>query len=891
MKSLARLKGKFHLSMVELPLVTSIFISWFLLFVDAYPLAQDLDHSDTISIDSTLEYFLLGMLLFSVVAVFLKSKLHIIACITCLSTWCVFFVSWMQFNATAIVDPVNTPEINLGLFMIDHFWIFVFTGMASTFYLYSVVHQHFERIGRSGQSAAPMLAITGLAIFLLGWSHRWLISLDLEFALLLSFFPLLIVLAWNGRDQEPIIGHKNAFFGVLFFGAFFISMVSTFWIGTAPLFYFAVDRFVMIFSGGFLTTIAIVELVKRFLEKPMPYYLLLLVALAIQVIELLLIFTRTKSSDSTYDTGPATPFVFFLVGATSGMLVQAACNAYSHFKLETRENRRIWHEMGRWFLSAVIVGGFYFGIMQGLDEKAFKKNINEYAFFGAITLLGVIATYTVLVYIGIKKKNKPRLFVVKRQTARLTSRKFHVSRKKIFSFIACSTVVGSTCLALIPHAVYPSTSTSGYPIYLGNIGKIAVSEVSPLSKVGKFDLIPAGKAASLGNPVIRRSMARNEFETVQVVLSNWGFSKVMVKDITISNSTHGGYNTTFSLDPVNKSWKNETWAWRRFTARYVDEIQPGCPNILYDFHGNQTKVQLVTGKNESRPVPNAAPGTNLALWFTLYTSNDTSTGMYSDEVSIVTSKGTINVTLETMVWDFTLPVNHSLRVAFGNRNLDRIDNRDDWIKNYLKHRVSPYFPFMRGSYYTKNTEHDNVTFDFAQLEIDLTNAIDHGQDHFRIQFKPGDVYGAGAFSQSFNDTAISYYSQLGSFLASHPLPGGGTWLDLAIVYAIDEPSEDEYDGFNRWSELVHSAHPGWNVLLTEQYETPLDGMVDIWCPHINSVNPENIPLRHLQGEEFWYYTCCSLVNKPTVSFVDPSVDHLALFWCAYAFDFDGFLFW
>ncbi|MBN2152688.1 MAG: DUF4091 domain-containing protein, partial [Candidatus Lokiarchaeota archaeon] len=279
------------------------------------------------------------------------------------------------------------------------------------------------------------------------------------------------------------------------------------------------------------------------------------------------------------------------------------------------------------------------------------------------------------------------------------------------------------------------------------------------------------------------------------------------------------------------------------------------------------------------------------LWLTLYCADDVSPGNYSDDITLATDAGALTVTLLTRVWNFTLPVEHSLRVAIGNRNVYRIAERDDWTKAFLSHRISPYFPFENGLFYTVDKAHDNVTFDFTQFEVDLGNAIAHGLDSFRITFKPSDVYGPGAFTTAFNATTVSFYSQLGSFLEGHALPGNRTWLDLAIVYAIDEPSDEQYAGFNRWSDLVHSAHPGWKVLLTEQVEPQLQGHVDIWCPHINGVDTDTIATEHGSGNDFWYYTCCSLVNKPTVSFIDPAVDHLALFWCAWAFDFDGFLFW
>ena len=445
-------------------------------------------------------------------------------------------------------------------------------------------------------------------------------------------------------------------------------------------------------------------------------------------------------------------------------------------------------------------------------------------------------------------------------------------------------VLAGSLIAVIPELVPAKPDRSGFPNYLGKASGCYITEVSSMSKVSPDDLIMG--SSEVESPLIQKKMAKNEFENVQIVLSNWGVRDIEVLDVFIENSSHGGYPSGFSGLDIIKDWKGEDWVWPRFSAQYVSSIQPGYPNIIYELNGDQTQAALVKGQDESRPKPVVKAGKTLSLWLTLYAPDSIEEGMHSDTITIETSEWSREITLETEIWNFTLPVDDKgFRTAIGNRRVYMLENRDEWTKNFLKHRISPYFPYnIRSDYY--EIENNEVTFNFTQMEIDLENAIQHGQDSFRVTFKPGGIQ-KGCFTESFNKTTISYYSQLGDFLQSHPLDGGGTWLDLGLVYAMDEPDEDEYDLFNTWSRLIHQAHENWSVLLTEQVEEPLIENVDIWCPHIMGMDTSNIASQKALGKEYWYYTCCRVVNQPTQSFVDPSADHRALFWYAFANNIDG----
>ncbi|GAB4311223.1 MAG: hypothetical protein Kow0069_11530 [Promethearchaeota archaeon] len=89
-----------------------------------------------------------------------------------------------------------------------------------------------------------------------------------------------------------------------------------------------------------------------------------------------------------------------------------------------------------------------------------------------------------------------------------------------------------------------------------------------------------------------------------------------------------------------------------------------------------------------------------------------------------------------------------------------------------------------------------------------------------------------------------------------------------------------------------------NVVSIDNAEPELEGRVDVWCPHAGAFPPDgpaggpgSVEAQHALGRQYFYYTCCSWVDRPTVSFVDPAWDHVAIFLCGWGQGFDGFLFW
>ena len=196
-------------------------------------------------------------------------------------------------------------------------------------------------------------------------------------------------------------------------------------------------------------------------------------------------------------------------------------------------------------------------------------------------------------------------------------------------------IVATLCIGTIPKLVPAQKDPSGYPKYLGEAGNCGLMEVSPMTKISPNTVFRV--PSDVSESTITRSMAKNEFESVQIVVSNWGAQKIEVLDVDVHNNTKDGLTSAFSGASVIKDWKGEEWEWPLFEAKFVDTIQPGYPNILYDFHGDQTHAQIVKGQNDPRPKAIVEPGKSLSIWLTFYTPESIASGEYSDKISIQTS--------------------------------------------------------------------------------------------------------------------------------------------------------------------------------------------------------------------------------------------------------------
>ncbi len=889
-------------------------LGWMLMFFDALPIAKEFEQPVLFNDFNDLPYLLLLFMLvlfFTVLCCKNKGTRAIASLVAAgAGSWC--YVALLAFERHR-VDPNGAPRAVLGLFVhaFPNALPFTLLGLGLMMLVASELVHALDRAAARGKSGFSEVAVASCITAVVPLFHEWL--LQHHVLLILAAATPVVALAgavldpegkrgMNGDGDAPLFqrGRRKLATGTAMLVVTLLASFVATSTATVTFFYFVVDLAIVLVSTSVLVATCVVEVLARVLRARgvtvtwKPVFVAGMAMLAMQMAILLNTFTF---SDSTYETNPPFPFAGVMCGLVLGCFMSAMLRARTGFepfyKHPDKAKRRNAHVAGHDALAFALIGGSCYGTVETIGQMSASSGIGETLSWGIPAVI-IVTGVLVLVFAIDHAIGKKKAGIARPVQAHVARPVLVLAPRQRAIAVACVAIALLATLVVTPVAVRapgPRDGALTTRVILRH-GGCTFAEVSPLVRVGRFaPLVESGVATGAGEGVVALSLARNEFEPVQVAIRNDGFVPVTITNTSITNSSFGGLPPAFARPDVVKSWKNGSWYWPRFVAHHVAEMQPGQPNILYEINDNQTGVENAPGDAGPRPLPVVHPGQVLSLWFTLYAGEDLSAGNYSDTITITSTAWAVNLTLLTSVWNFTLPGEpgtHGMRVAIGNRRVYYLETRDEFTKNFLQHRISPYFPNDRSNpvFFTGNDSFDEASL--AAYLADAGNAIDNGIDAFRVTYRPG----AFTFTSEFNASTLAFYSRLGNELGNRSVGNTSkTWLDLAIVYAMDEPSEEEYGHFRAWSNLVHQAHPGWKVLLTEQVEPEIDGFVDVWCPHINNVNVSNVAIQHAAGNEFRYYTCCNLVNKPTVSFVEPPTAHQALFWCAFAMNFDGYLFW
>jgi len=191
-----------------------------------------------------------------------------------------------------------------------------------------------------------------------------------------------------------------------------------------------------------------------------------------------------------------------------------------------------------------------------------------------------------------------------------------------------------------------------------------------------------------------------------------------------------------------------------------------------------------------------------------------------------------------------------------------------------------------------------VEFDFSRWDREMAEAIDRYHfNTFRLKIAG---MGGGTYHElrkpqllGFSEDRHEYQVMFGSYcrqMEDHLAERG--WLDEAYVYWFDEPAAHQYkfvnDGFNR----IKKYAPGIKRMLTEQVEAGLIGGPNIWCPVLQAYDEKKAAERMRQGEDFWWYVCCSPKAPRTGLFIDHAATEMRVWlWQTWKRSIKGILVW
>ncbi len=267
--------------------------------------------------------------------------------------------------------------------------------------------------------------------------------------------------------------------------------------------------------------------------------------------------------------------------------------------------------------------------------------------------------------------------------------------------------------------------------------------------------------------------------------------------------------------------------------------------------------------------------------------------------------------LRVVPFDFDLPETHSLPLLAGIVP-------DDVFELHRRRGVSPEAELpLWLDYLALLREHRIVPYDPAP-------AKEFSWDHFETISIP--LYRGDLTSDGVPAPAIRF--------PENPFPGGTAervdfyravaarfreegLLERTFYYVYDEPLLDMYTELIADAEELGEEAPEVRRLVTESYNAPLSGLVDIWCPDIAmldqpvpffplfgkgaglhpdfQVNPRPVVYarERAQGREMWLYTCTSAqyADLPNLFIDAPPAAARIIPWLIHRYDGTGMVYY
>ncbi|MBT3380673.1 MAG: DUF4091 domain-containing protein [Lentisphaerae bacterium] len=265
------------------------------------------------------------------------------------------------------------------------------------------------------------------------------------------------------------------------------------------------------------------------------------------------------------------------------------------------------------------------------------------------------------------------------------------------------------------------------------------------------------------------------------------------------------------------------------------------------------------------------------IWLTVAIPENAPPGLYESAAHIqVDGLAQMTVPVEVRVWSFALPTKTSLQNVFSvssllvdawyrSKKLGWEDLKEEYYDFWLKHRLNP-------------------TSLYGQMQpppADLDGTLAGGMNAFVVKY----VYSGGArakeayFQQVLKDLAV-----WDDTLAARDL------YDEAIVYLADEPAKKKSvtDEINRRASIIGDRFPKMRrmLVLTRPIDDAFAGNVDIWCPIVSAMRPDDVRAAHRRGEQCWWYSVGHFFNLDA-----PAVAARSMPWLSFKHGIDGILYW
>ncbi len=397
------------------------------------------------------------------------------------------------------------------------------------------------------------------------------------------------------------------------------------------------------------------------------------------------------------------------------------------------------------------------------------------------------------------------------------------------------------------------------------------------------------------NNTIQVSAARNEFESVQIVMLPINQKHFSLYDIAFS-----GFRHESTSDVINASAAK----FQAYTVEYVSALANKVPDILVPF----------------APL-GVSDGLNHPLWFTFYVPLGALEGDYSSNITLTVDKKygsgvtpqDVTLSLRLHVFNFTLPRQPTLQSNFGLSSPPLSARFNATMQVFQDHRMgywahAPMPPFN----ITATGVVDFVNF----TAMDEYYAIFHAWEthSFGVGFYPessilqstfdvdGTPYSPSNFSTcpKYNTTLAQYLFRVEDHLKNQSflddLGRNITWY--SETYFVGRDEVDAAGGaqlewaIGNYTWLKETLNMTLPIMQTMGDSAELRAVVDIICHHTGGREPDYLHEWQASGKEAWIYTTCGpRFPGPSIQTGTFNLQVRALGWQTFLFNYTHYLIW
>ncbi len=421
--------------------------------------------------------------------------------------------------------------------------------------------------------------------------------------------------------------------------------------------------------------------------------------------------------------------------------------------------------------------------------------------------------------------------------------------------------------------------------------------------------------------------ARNEWEAFQVVIRSDAEEQVKV---TFGGLT-GPDGATIGPDEV-----------RVYRVEWVDVNAPyevDKPSENPDFQPDP--LVPVRDPDESFAVH---PGQNTMLWLSVHVPEGTPAGQHTGEITVRPAEGRpAELEVALQVRGFSLPRQSILQsmigLATGNiytaHGCESAEQREQVVRlyfdEYIRARLSPFLyapgtmafapiPDAQIKWHFAKDDNDDLTgevaLDFEGFDREAERYLDDRDAFSSFNFAPylwtkqerdGETQKVFRFADSdgtavlgedppgtvnplYDTLVVKVFRAIAAHLAERE------WLDRAIYYVIDEPSDSDTPLIKHICELIREADPRIRTALTydpanrprlaELVDDEGKSLVSVWIPYCSRYRGAVADEQRAKGAEYWLY---DVKEHSLIS--DSGRENRAMFWEVWDRDAKGYLYY